>query len=130
MELKNVVKEFTMKKLITITIIPFALGIVLSRTLPSGETVSPAVEAESYVRNYTVGWGSRSFDEALWQTVAGIATIEELLPSHVQRFQVEIRSPNDVQPPVSLGFQRAALSRLKVGRIAPDVFIRDHVEFD
>ena len=119
-----------MKKFIIITIFPFVLGIVLSRTLPPGETVSRAVEAESYVRNYTVGWGSRSFDEVLWQTVAGIATIEELLPSHVQRFQVEIRSPNDVQLPITLGFHRAALNRLKVGTIAPDVFIRDHVEFD
>jgi len=64
------------------------------------------------VRSYTVAWGSRSFDDFMWQAVEGIAPMKDFLPSKVERFRIEVRSSKSDYPLILLAFDRLDLEVL------------------
>ena len=117
-------------KLLVIGFIPLVTGLVLGRAATLVPAISPAIEVGHNLSDYTVIWGPRSFDEAVWRAVERIATLEVTSPTRVERFQVEIRSSQDTYPPIVLAFDRIALEHLIAGKLAPEVFIRERVQFD
>lgn len=116
--------------LLVIGIIPLVAGLVLGRTITPVHDIAAAPDEIETLRNYTIEWHLRSFDETLWRAVSGIAAMEEFLPQKVARFQVEIKPAEDTYLPVVLAFDRIDLEHLKVGEITPEVFIREYVKFN
>ena len=72
---------------------------------------------------------ARCFDEALWKAISNVADIEEQLPSNLMTFKVEIRSANHVAMSLRLVFTREALQSLKEGKVTPERFLREYVQF-
>lgn len=116
-------------KIFNITIIPLASALVLGGAfLVTKDYV--VIGAETHDFNYTMSWGSRSFDEAVWLAVDDIVRIEENLPPEVESFLVEMQPSSEELPTVHLAFDRVWLAKLKVGEISPENFIREHVDFN
>ena len=117
------------KRIAFLSLVLLISGVVLGRNISApGEAVG-ASEVVYPLRIYTVVWGPRSFDEAVWRGVEWVANLAAGAPTVEERFQVEIRSATDAYPPVIVAFGREDLDRLARGLVAPEVFIREHMEF-
>jgi len=116
-------------KIFNIIIFPLAAALVLGGALLATKDYSP-VKLETHDLRYTVTWSSRSFDEAVWLAVSEIADIEDSLPREIESFHVEVQPPDEAMPVIHLQFNRVSLAKLKAGEIAPENFIREHVEFN
>jgi len=116
-------------KIFNITIFPLAAALILGGAVLATKDHS-TTEADPHNFDYTVSWGFRSFDETVWLAVDDIARIEENLPEEVGSFHVKVLPSDEALPIVYLDFDRENLAKLKAGEIAPEYFIRDHVDFN
>ena len=116
-------------KIFNVTLFPLASALILGGALLATKDHSPD-KTETYDLRYTVTWGSRSFDEAVWLAVNEIADIEDSLPREIASFHVEVQPPDEAMPVIHLQFDRASLAKLKAGEIAPENFIRERVKFN
>ena len=100
----------------------------------AGERDYSTIEAEVAITvrlNSTATWGPVSFDEAAWLGVERMAALEEGLPPEVGEYRITVRPSNKAEaPPVQLHFSRADLRLLMTGVIAPEIFMRERVEFN
>lgn len=116
-------------KIFNIIIFPLASTLVLGGALLATKDYSPD-KTETHDLRYTVTLSSRSFDEAVWLAVNEIADIEDSLPREIEIFHVEVQPPDEAMTVIHLQFDRVSLAKLKAGEIAPENFIREHVEFN
>ena len=69
------------------------------------------------------------FDEALWKAISNVADIEAELPSNLMTLEVEIRPAKYIPVPLRMVFTREALQWLIAGKLTPDRFLREYVQF-
>ncbi len=112
-----------------ITLLPLASALVLIGALLATKDYS-TVNSDFFSLGYTATWGSRSFDETIWQAVTEMAELEENLPEEVDNFRVAVLPSDTDYDVVYLDFDRASLAGLKAGEIAPEMFIRDYVQIN
>ena len=115
-------------KIVTIAAYVLASAIVCFGALLATRDYT-TVEKDFFSLGYTVTWGSRSFDEAVWQAVTEMATLEENLPDEVENFRVAVVPSNNDYAVVYIDFNRDDLDSLKEGTISPEIFIREYVSF-
>ncbi|MFB0515823.1 MAG: hypothetical protein ACETWG_04355 [Candidatus Neomarinimicrobiota bacterium] len=115
-------------KLVKITVLPLAAALILVGVLLATKDYS-TTETQFFSLGYTISWGSRSFDEAVWLAVEAIAVIEENLPEEVDNFRVAVLPTDSAYSVVYVDFNRAGLRQLKAGQVAPEIFIREYVSF-
>ena len=115
-------------KVFNITAIPLASVFFLVAGMLATRDITPTKVAAPF--DYSVSWGSRSFDEAIWLAVDEMARLDENLPPEIQRFHVALESAGELMPTVYLDFDRVYLAQLKAGEISPEMFIREHVDFN
>ena len=120
-----------MKKTLHIPSIILALVLVTDATPPAGaDRVVPEVgENNSVYASVAENQLARCFDEALWKAISNVADIEEQLPSNLMTLEVEIRPAKHVPIPLRLVFTREALQSLKEGKVTPERFLREYVQF-
>ena len=116
-------------KALTLTAFSLAVALALSSSLLVSRDRT-AVNSATVRFQHTATWGAGTFDEALWLAIDELATMEELLPPSIERFHVLMRPAQDTLFTVELAFQRDALLRLRDGELAPEQFVRDHVDFN
>ncbi len=116
-------------KVLNITVIPLVSALVLGGALLATKDYS-ANRTEAHHLRHTVTWGTRSFDEAVWLAVDNLVDIEDGLPYRVDNFHVEVQSTDEAVPVIHLQFNRESLAKLKAGKITPENFIREYVEFN
>ncbi len=116
-------------KLLNLAAISLASALALgSSLLLSGDRVAPALEEHDY--RHASQWGLESFDEAVWQAVDEVATLEASLAPEVDKFYVELRPVAEPLQAVQLAFDRASLLRLMAGELTPETFVRNHISFE
>jgi len=120
-----------MNKRLHIPSIVLALVLVTDATPPAGaDRVVPEIELDHEVyASVAESQSARCFDEALWKAISNVADIEEQLPSNLTTIEVEIRPANHVAMSLRLVFTREALQSLKEGKVTPERFLREYVQF-
>ena len=115
-------------KLLNIAALSLATALVLSSSL----LISKETDMEAAPGNlwHTVPWGAESFDEVLWLAVDEVAAMEDVMAPEVETIHLELHRSGDNAEEVQLVFDRAALIMLKAGELAPEMFVRDYVEFN
>ena len=116
-------------KIFNVTLFPLATALVLGGAFLATMDYT-TLDSKPHTLRYTATWGPRSFDEAVWLAVSEIADVEDTLPREIESFHVEVQPPDEAMPAIHLQFDRASLAKLKAGEIAPENFIREHVEFN
>lgn len=122
-------------KLLTVTAIPLITVMVLGEAftsayhyeyLASAKAASDIEAVESLPGIFKVPAGS--FDEMMWNAIENTAKLEDKLPANVKDFRLTMPESGGSQP-VVLAFDRSDLRRLKKGRITPEEFVRNCVDF-
>jgi len=124
-------RRLMMKKTLHIPSIVLALVLVTDATPPTGaDRVVPEIGQNHEVyASVAESQSARCFDEALWKAISNVADIEEQLPSNLTAIEVEIRPANYVAMSLRLVFAREALQSLKEGKVTPERFLREYVQF-
>ena len=120
-----------MNKTLHIPGIVLALVLMINAAPPAGaDRVIPELGINNSVyASVAENQSARCFDEALWKAISNVADIEAELPSNLITLEVEIRPAKHVPIPLRLIFTREALQWLKKGKLTPDRFLREYVQF-
>ena len=120
-----------MKRSLPILSTALALVLMVSAEPPAGadRTVPEIVLSPGVYASVAESPSARCFDEALWKAISNVADIEAELPSNLVTFELEIRSGDYVAEPLRLVFTRESLQWLIEGKVTPDRFLREYVQF-
>ncbi len=126
-------------KIVGITVVSLASALILGGTLDTADNYEYAIStlnkaaSEDVTRlGYTYQWDSKnnSFDTALWQAVGEISVYETVIPKSITSFGITLKHVDTSWSDIQVAFERAGLELLISGAIAPEIFIREYVEFN
>lgn len=126
-------------KIVGITVVSLASALIFAGTLDTADnykfsvlTLSNAASGNVTSLGFTYQWDNKknSFDAAFWQAVGEISDYESVIPKSITRFDITLRHTDPSWNDIRASFDRTGLALLISGTIAPEIFIREYVEFN
>lgn len=126
-------------KIVGITVVSLASALIFAATLDTADnnkygvlTLNKTASESVTSLGFTYQWDNKknSFDTALWQAIGEISANESVIPKSVSHFGITLQHAEPSWNDIRISFDRAGLELLISGAIAPEIFIREYVEFN